>query len=223
VVFFYGGSWEESKTLPKSAYKFVGQALVQKGYVVVIADYRLYPLVKYPDFLSDCAQAVRWAHAHAAEYGGDAGKLVLMGHSAGAYNAAMLALKPDLLQSAGIDPRLIRGMVGLAGPYDFLPIIDPDLKTIFGPAEQWPLTQPIHYVSDHAPPVLLIAGDDDDVVWVKNTRNLAREINAQGGHADTLIYPGIGHIRVVAQMSEWIPGHAAMMERITQFISQVTD
>lgn len=222
VVFFYGGSWEDSKTLPKSSYKFVGQALAQQGYVTVIADYRLYPLVKYPDFLADCALAVRWAHEHAGEYGGDPGKLVLMGHSAGAYNAAMLALRPELLRAAGADVRWIRGMVGLAGPYDFLPITDPDLKIIFGPEDQWPLTQPIHYVSAGAPPMLLIAGDGDDVVWVKNTLNLAHALTAQGVEADTLIYPGMGHVRVLAQMSGWIPGHSAMMERIRRFVAKVT-
>lgn len=222
VVFFYGGSWQTEKTLDKSSYKFVGQALAEQGYVAVIADYRLYPAVKYPGFLADCAQAAVWAHQHAADYGASPSKLILMGHSAGAYNASMLALNPIYMKTAGADRSWISGMVGLAGPYDFLPIVDPVLQTVFGPNDQWPLTQPIHYVNGHTPPMLLISGDNDDVVFVKNTNNLYRQILSQGGQVSKLIYPGQGHIRIVAQMSVWIPGHQKMMEQISQFVRQVT-
>jgi acetyl esterase/lipase len=223
LVFFYGGSWQSEKSLDKSAYKFVGQALVDQGYVAIIADYRLYPAVKYPDFLDDCAQAVSWAHQHAAEYGADPAKLILMGHSAGAYNAAMLALDPAFLKKAGADRAWIRGFVGLAGPYDFLPIIDPVLQTVFGAREQWPTTQPIHYVDAHAPPMLLMAGEDDDIVYVKNTNNLAREIADHHGQVTKLIYPSMSHVKIVAQMSTWIPGHQKLMSEINQFVSSVTN
>ncbi|MGH8462414.1 MAG: alpha/beta hydrolase [Stenotrophobium sp.] len=222
IVFFYGGSWEASETLDKSQYKFVGQALAEQGYVVVIPEYRVYPQVKYPEFLDDSAQAVKWAHDHAAEYGADPGKLVLMGHSAGAYNAAMLALDPVYLQAAGVNRAWVRGMIGLAGPYDFLPITDPILQTIFGPADQWPLTQPIHYVDGRQPPMLLIAGDDDNIVYVKNTRNLYRRIIESGGKAKEVIYPGLGHIQIVARLSTWLPGHANLMMQITEFVDAVT-
>lgn len=223
VVFFYGGSWQSGKSLEKSAYKFVGQALAEQGYVAIIADYRLYPAVKYPDFLDDCAQAVLWAHQHAAEYGADPSKLILMGHSAGAYNAAMLALNPAILKKSDADRAWIRGFIGLAGPYDFLPIIDPIVQTVFGAREQWPLTQPIRYVDAHAPPMLLLAGEDDDIVYVKNTNNLAREIVNHHGQVTKVIYPSMSHVKIVAQMSTWIPGHQKLMSEINQFISNVTN
>jgi len=223
VVFFYGGSWQSDKTLDKSAYKFAGQALAAQGYVAVIADYRLYPAVKYPEFLDDCAQAVLWAHQHATEFGADPSKLILMGHSAGAYNAVMLALNPAFLKKADADRAWIRGVIGLAGPYDFLPITDPVLQTLFGEREQWPLTQPIHYVDDHAPPMLLMAGEDDDTVFVKNTNNLARELVAHHDQVTRVVYPSMSHVRIVAQMSTWIPGHQKLMAEIGQFISRVTN
>lgn len=222
VVFFYGGSWQAGKTLGKSSYKFVGQALAHEGYVAVVADYRLYPDVKYPAFLQDGAEAIRWAHAHAADYGADQSKLIVMGHSAGAYNAAMLTLNPLYLKQAGVDHAWIRGMIGLAGPYDFLPIVDPALQSLFGDRQQWTQTQPIEYVDGHEPPMLLMAGDADDIVYVKNTNNLYREILAHGGKATKVIYPGMGHIQIVAQMSTWIPGHDAMMLAIRQFVVGVT-
>ena len=222
IVFFHGGSWQAGNTLDKSQYKFVGQALAVQGYVVVIADYRLYPQVKYPGFLDDCAQAVKWAHEHAADYGADPGKLVLMGHSAGAYNAAMLTVDPEFLQAAGADRAWVRGMIGLAGPYDFLPITDPDLQTIFGPAAQWPQTQPINYVDGRQPPMLLISGDKDDIVYVKNTRNLYNRIVERGGKAKQVIYPGIGHIKILARLSTRLPGHTDLMAQIAEFVNEVT-
>ena len=222
VVFFYGGSWKASESLGKSSYKFVGQALAEAGYVAVIADYRVYPQVKYPAFLGDCAQAVKWAHDNAAAYGGDPAKLVLMGHSAGAYNAAMLALDPQYLQAAGADRGWVRGVVGLAGPYDFLPIIDPELQIVFGAREQWPLTQPINYVDGLGPPMLLMAGDNDDLVFVKNTNNLYNRIQECGGKAVRVTYPQMSHIRIIALMSSRLPGHAELMGHITDFVGQVT-
>ena len=221
VVFFYGGSWKASGSLGKSSYKFVGEALAEKGYVAVIADYRLYPQVKYPAFLDDCAQAVKWAHDNAAAYGGDPARLVLMGHSAGAYNAAMLALDPEYLNAVGADRAWLRGTVGLAGPYDFLPIVDPELQIMFGPREQWPQTQPINYVDGHAPPMLLMAGDNDDVVFVKNTNNLYQRIQGSGGKAERVTYPEMGHIRIIALMSSRLPGHAELMGHVTDFVGRV--
>jgi acetyl esterase/lipase len=228
LVFFYGGSWQADKSPDKASYKFVGQALTELGYVVVIPDYRLYPQVKYPDFLADCAEAVAWAHAHGAGYGADPRKLVLMGHSAGAYNAAMLALDPDYLAAAGADRAWVRGMVGLAGPYDFLPITDPVLQTIFGPPEQWPRTQPINYVGNHgdgrqAPPLLLLHGADDDTVYVKNTNNLAARLNTDGGRVEKVVYPQMGHVRIVALLSTWLPGHAELIGHIRGFVDGVTN
>src|SRR4051794_16714935 len=124
VVFFYGGNWNSGD---RADYRFVGEALSSRGFVTVLPDYRLYPDVRFPDFLDDCAHAVRWAFAHAAEFGGDAQQLFVAGHSAGAYNAAMLALNAEYLERDGPAPRL-RGWIGLAGPYDFLPLQSPVTK-----------------------------------------------------------------------------------------------
>ncbi len=222
LVFFYGGSWQSDKSPDKATYRFVGQALTELGYVVVIPDYRLYPQVKYPDFLADCAEAVAWAHAHGAGYGADPRKLVLMGHSAGAYNAAMLTLDPDYLRAVGADRAWVRGMVGLAGPYDFLPITDPVLQTIFGPREQWPQTQPINHVDAGAPPMLLLHGANDDTVYVKNTNNLATRISTGGGKVEKVVYPEMGHVRIVALLSTWLPGHAELVGHIRRFVDGVT-
>ena len=119
VVFFYGGGWEAGD---RAGYRFAALALVEQGFVVAVPDYRVHPEVGFPAFLEDSAKAVAFVHAHAAKHGGDPRRLFLMGHSAGAYNAAMLALDPRPLAAEGVPAAAISGMVGLAGPYDFLPL-----------------------------------------------------------------------------------------------------
>ena len=85
AVFFYGGSWDSGR---RQDYGWVGQALASRGFLTVIADYGLYPQVRFPGFLEDGARAVRGAQDHAEAFGGDPKRIVLVGHSAGAYNAA---------------------------------------------------------------------------------------------------------------------------------------
>ncbi|HZV92811.1 MAG TPA: alpha/beta hydrolase, partial [Caldimonas sp.] len=115
VVFFYGGNWTSGQ---RGEYKFMGEALASRGILTIVADYRLYPEVTYPGFLEDCAKAMAWGFEHAKSLGGDPKRIFVMGHSAGAYNAAMLALDPRWLGDAR---KAVRGFIGLAGPYDFLP------------------------------------------------------------------------------------------------------
>ncbi|WP_428391679.1 alpha/beta hydrolase [Lichenicoccus sp.] len=199
VLFLYGGSWDSGD---KAMYRFVGDALASRGFVVVIPDYRLYPEVRYPAFLQDCAAALAWTRQHAARYGGSAAPPFIMGHSAGAYNAAMLTLDTRWLAAHDMTPRGdLRGMVGLAGPYDFLPLDTDELRDIFAPGRPLQSTQPITYVDGRNPPVLLLAGKRDTTVRPGNTLRLAAAIRAKGGFALDLLYPGIGHVEIIAAFS----------------------
>ncbi len=199
VVFFWGGSWQEGD---KSLYQFVGRALAARGFVVAIPNYRLYPAVRYPAFLHDSARAVAWVHAHIQRYGGNPQHMVLMGHSAGAYNAAMLALNPEYLHVVGLNRQDIVGMIGLGGPYDFLPLVDPALQAIFAPAApDLATTQPIHWVGKHSPPMLLIESTVDTIVAPKNTRNLGAALRAQGDSVRVLMVPDLSHQWLIGVVS----------------------
>ncbi|MDN5937253.1 MAG: alpha/beta hydrolase [Salinisphaera sp.] len=198
VVFFYGGRWSEGQ---KEHYKFVGEALTSRGYITAIPDYRLYPQVTFPAFVEDGARAIAWMHAHISEYGGDPNKLFVMGHSAGAHIAAMLATDARYLAAVGGGPAWLAGMIGLAGPYDFLPITAADLKIIFGPKSAWPASQPVHFVDGDEPPMLLLHGKADTTVSPKNSIALARAVEQTGGRAKLILYPGVGHIRLIATMA----------------------
>jgi len=216
VIFFYGGGWESGS---KDDYLFVGQGLAANGFVVVIADYPLYPEVRYPAFLQDSAEAVRWTADHAAGLGGDKRRIYIVGHSAGAYIAAMLVLDREWLGAVGLDPRRdIRAMVGLAGPYHFLPLHSNTLKDIFGPESRRPLTQPIHYVDGDAPPMLLVTGDADKTADPGNSARLAQRILEKGGVVVQKRYAGISHIPLVGALAPPLHFLAPTLDDTLQFI-----
>ena len=216
VVFVYGGGWDSGR---RQDYTFVGAALAAKGFVTVIPDYRLYPEVRWPDFLQDNARAVAWARDHAAEYGGDPHKLFLMGHSAGAYNVVMLALDRRWLGAVGMDPqRDLRGVVGLAGPYDFLPLQSEELKQIFGPPQGRTATQPINYVDGRNPPLFLATDIADKVVMPGNTTRLAAKVDAAAGPVQTRAYKGVDHVLLVASIAAPLRLLAPVLSDVTRFI-----
>jgi acetyl esterase/lipase len=218
VVFLYGGSWDSGS---KAEYRFVGGALAARGFVTIIPDYRLYPEVRFPAFLDDCAAAFAWSCAHAGDYGGGE-RMFLMGHSAGAYNAAMLALDPSYLARTGAS-RPLAGTVGLAGPYDFLPVGTAELKAIFGQPPTPPDTQPINHVDGRNAAMLLLAGTSDTTVLPRNTRRLAAKIRAAGGPVQSRIYPGIDHREIIGAMGMPFRFIAPTFRDSTSFIAATAD
>lgn len=213
IMFIYGGAWNSGS---KSMYPFVAATLARLGNVVVVPDYRLYPEVKYPVFLQDCAKAFAWTVAHAANLQGD-GRIFIMGHSAGAYNAAMLALDGSLLAAAGTSPDRITGLIGLAGPYDFLPIVDPEVIAVFTSRDN-PATQPVNYVTANAPPMFLAAGAKDTTVRPQNTLSLGEHVRKVGRQALVKIYPGIDHIGLILAIAPAFQWTAPVLADIEAFI-----
>lgn len=215
VVFLYGGSW---RTGDKSLYPFVARPLVRRGAVVVVPNYRLYPEVEFPAFLDDNARAIAWAASHAAEFGADPARVFIVGHSAGAYNAAMLALDPHYLREAGYDRSRLAGVAGLAGPYDFLPITDPDVIPVFASVQDGPASQPVNYVEGRNPPMLLLAGTDDTTVNPRNTESLAEHIRAAGGTVQSQLFPGVGHIGLITAFAPLFQERAPVLEDVAAFL-----
>jgi len=215
AVFFYGGSWDSGR---RSDYAWAGRALAAQGFLTVVPDYRLFPQVRFPDFLEDCAAAVRWAVDNAAALGGDPRRLVLVGHSAGAYNAAMLALDPAYLTAAGVNPAAIRALAGLSGPYDFLPLDGPITRQTFGEAKDLPATQPTRYARADSPPAFLATGEADTTVYPRNTRRLAAALRQAGARVEERHYEGLNHADTVLALSRPFRSKAPLLTEMTTFL-----
>jgi len=216
VVFFYGGSWNNGS---RKDYAFVGEALSSRGFIVVVADYRVYPEVRYPEFVRDSAQAVAWTLRNIDQYGGDAKRVFVMGHSAGAYNAAMVALDPRWLKEAGAAPQQLRGWIGLAGPYDFLPIENEDVKPVFWFPDSPPDSQPIRHVGESRLPALLIASHKDKLVnAVRNTGGMAQSLREQGIAVTELYFDETTHATLVVSLSRPFRNLVPTLDRVAEFI-----
>jgi acetyl esterase/lipase len=219
VVFFYGGNWDSGS---RGQYKFVGDALASRGIMAVIADYRVYPQVTYPAFVEDAAGAVAWTLRHIGEYGGDAHHVFVAGHSAGAYNAAMVALDPRWLGEFGATPGMLSGWIGIAGPYDFLPIVAEGIKPVFHFPDTPADSQPIAHATSAAPPTLLVTGTSDHVVDPnRNSGRLADALRA--AHVDVRVesYDGVGHGLLVGAFARPLRWSAPVLADVAGFVTDV--
>jgi len=216
IVFWHGGRWSFGD---KAEYRFVGAALAELGYVTVVPNYRQYPQVLMPGFMDDAAQAAVWANAHAGDFGADLERLYLMGHSAGAHMAALLTLDPRYFAATAQPAPRIAGLIGLSGPYDFLPLLEPDVQAMFGPPPRYPDSQPINFVRPDAPPALLVHGLRDSQVWPKNSRNLATALSALGVPVTLRLYPKLSHADTVAALSTPARGRARTLADIDAFVN----
>jgi len=207
VVFFFGGTWTNGD---RASYKFVGEALASRGAVVVIPDYGLSPVFTYPAFVRDSALAVKWALDNAAQLGADPKQVYVMGHSSGGYNAAMVALDDRWLAEVGASPKQLAGWIGLAGPYDFLPIGDPQAQVAFN----WPATppdsQPLAHVTPAAPRALLMAAAKDELVYPdRNTGQMAAALRAAGVPVEVQLFDNLSHVTLIgvfARPIQWLGG-----------------
>lgn len=216
VVFFYGNGWREAA---RSDFEFVASALTRAGIVVLIPDYRAHPQVTFPAFVEDGAAAVRWTMDNIPGVASGTRPLFLMGHSAGAQIAALLALDDRYLAAVADPPPVLAGFIGLAGPYDFLPLEPGYLRDVF-PAETRPLSQPIEFVSARAPPTLLVHGTGDERVLPEHSRRLARSLEEHGVPVTLRMYDNMGHIRVLAALAPPLQFIADTLDDAVAFIQR---
>lgn len=221
LVFFYGGNWENGD---RGTYRFVASTLARQGYAVAVPDYRLYPDVRYPEFLRDCAVATAFLQRQTGALGLPTGPLILMGHSAGAYNAIELVMDPRWLREAGAVT--VDAAIGLAGPYDFLPLRSEMLRDLFNADRDpagLPETQPIRHARAAAPPLLLLHGLADTTVSPRNSERLDAAQKQLGASSTLVEYPDIGHIGLIAALARPVRLYSAPVLRdITRFIGNLT-
>ncbi len=216
VLFLYGGSWQFGS---RGDYRFVGQALASRGLIAMVADYRVWPEARFPTFVEDAAAAIAWARQNAGRFGGDPARVYLMGHSAGAHIAALLALDERYLAEVGLTPTALAGVIGLAGPYDFLPITDPTLKQVFD-VPDLRTTQPITFAGPDAPPALLATGEQDVTVAPANSERLAARLEQSGNEVELKRYRQIGHISIALALAAPFRWLAPVLDDVARFVER---
>jgi acetyl esterase/lipase len=216
VVFFYGGAWQDGK---REWYRWAGQVLAEHGVVAVVPDYRKYPQVKLDGFMHDAARAVAWTHAHAADYGGNPDDLFLMGHSAGAHLGALLSTDAHWLRQVGMRPDQLRGFIGLAGPYDFLPLREQVYVNMFGAThDEQERSQPVAFVNGNEPPMLLLQGGDDQRVAPDNAIALSKALREHDESVTVHIYSGVSHAGLLLSLSGPFRGKSHALADSLKFI-----
>lgn len=218
IVFFYGGGWHSGA---RQDYGFAAAAFATQGFIAIVPDYRLVPSVRYPAFVWDAALALRWVRRHIADYGGDPEQIAIVGHSAGAYIGAMLAIDPRWLEGVKLPSETIRAGVLMSGPYDFAPFRERRGRGAFG---HWPdpaETQPVNHCHGEVPPLLLLHGRSDRIVFAKNSRNLAARLEASGAPVSLITYPGANHADPMVALSRTFRGRLPVLEDSIAFLRSV--
>lgn len=215
LVFFHGGSWRSGD--PRY-YDFIGRTFATRGLTVVNAGYRLGDEGRFPAMLEDGAASIRWVHDNIAKHGGDPERIHLMGHSAGAYNAVMLALDRQWLEREGLPAGTIKGAVGIAGPYDFHPFDTDASRAAFGHAVRPETTQPVNHVCEDAPPLLLIHGEEDVLVKPRNSRALERRMAEVGAAAISQFHPEMDHYDPLVSLAAPWRSRRNIDDRIADFV-----
>ena len=214
LVFIYGGSWNSGR---KEDYGFVGRAFASLGYTTIVPDYRLVPEVRYPAFVEDAAAAVAWTTRNVSRYGADPYRIFLAGHSAGAYNAIMLALSPEFLLAEGVSPDVVSCAAGLSGPYDFLPLDSDATREAFAGIDDLRRTQPVNRVAKAAPPIFLATGDADETVSPRHTAALSRALTSGRQDVQVKTYQRIGHAGILLALSRPLRSRAPVLQDMNRF------
>jgi acetyl esterase/lipase len=217
VVYLYGGRWQNGS---KNRYPLLGDALTRRGLVLVVPDYRLYPEVEFPGWVEDAARAVQWTRENIQRFGGDPGRIWVVGHSAGGHTAALLALDERYLRAAGVSTGTVRGFVSLAGPVDS-EWTAADVQALMGPREGWPATYPATHIDGTERPLLLLHGSDDRTVSPANSVGLAERIVERGGCARSVVYPGIGHVEIAVALAVPRLRGPPVLENVLEFMREV--
>lgn len=215
VVFLYGGGWRSGA---KDGFAYLGAAFARRGFVTVIPEYRHFPAASLSEILTDNAAAVSWTLAHAGEFGGDPRRVVLVGHSSGAWAAAMLGLDPAWLGRAGTSPDALAGIVGLAGPYEVSALTDPRDLQVFAGSD--PALQPVQHAAGPHPALFLLTGADDLDVKPAGTAALARRLREAGDPPQVQVYPGLGHVQIALALTFPFSLQSAVMDDVARFVAE---
>lgn len=202
VVFVHGGSWSRGdKDDLGGAYGVLAGKFVERGIGVATINYRLAPEFRHPEHARDVARAVAWVYRHSKEYGWDPNKLFLVGHSAGAHLAALIAVDPSYLTEQKLTTKIIQGVVGLSGVYD-LTLTGVTGRALYEPVftsdpQRLENASPALQVKVHPAPFLLFYAENDYLSADFQAKNFEKALKKAGASAVTRVAPGRNHTNIV--------------------------
>lgn len=216
VLFVHGGSWEEGS---KDDYLFVGESFTRAGYVTVVMNYRLAPTHKYPDYVQDTALAIRWINQNIARYGGNPQQIVVMGHSAGAFNVVEAVDNSRWLAEVNVPVSHIKAVVGIAGPYSYDFRTD-STRDAF-PANASPdQVMPDRHVRVDAPPHLLLVGSKDQRVNPVNAQRMQAALQARQIPVQLQTVEGANHVSIMAAVATRLSWYKNTRQQILDYLAK---
>ncbi|MFP6901579.1 MAG: alpha/beta hydrolase [Opitutales bacterium] len=219
VIFFHGGSWRWGV---KDFYRDIGKEFAKQGVTFVVANYRLYPEVRFPAFVEDAARVVKWTRQHIGRYGGKPDAIFLMGHSSGAHIVSHLALNESYIEAVGGDFSWIKGVIGLSGPYTFQPSEEWLYNDVFHPLSKSPKVVPISLVDGDEPPFLVLHGRHDYLVDVKQAEAFVQRIEEKGGEVTKRIFHLHGHFSMMRRITSWYFPPKGILHEVLDFVEDHT-
>ena len=211
IVFVHGGAWMHGD---KKDYRFIGEAFAKEGFDVAVINYHLAPEHIFPASIDDLSLALNYLNVHQLKYQISTEKVVLMGHSAGAFNvmSALYHPKPYEIQCRS----QISAIIGLAGPYHFDYKGDPICADAFDQNRPYQEVMPYYFVESNRVKHYLLVAENDDVVGLSNAVDLDRRLKEKGNYSQLWTVPRIGHISMIGSVSSLFSRYFTTKQKIMQ-------
>ncbi|MCS3526568.1 alpha/beta hydrolase [Acinetobacter johnsonii] len=211
IVFVHGGAWMHGD---KKDYRFIGEAFAKEGFDVAVINYHLAPEHIFPASIDDLSLALNYLNVHQLKYQISTEKVVLMGHSAGAFNVMSALYHP---QPYEIQCRSqITAIIGLAGPYHFDYKGDPICADAFDQNRPYQEVMPYYFVEPNTVKHYLLVAENDDVVGLSNAVDLDRRLKEKGNYSQLWTVPRIGHISMIGSVSSLFSRYFTTKQKIMQ-------
>lgn len=196
IVFVHGGAWSHGD---KKDYRFVGEAFATEGYDVALINYHLAPEHIFPRSIDDLSVALNYLGQQQGNLNICTDNLILMGHSAGAFNVMSAMYHPT---AYALQCRAqIRAVIGLSGPYHFDYKDDPLCADAFDQSVPYQQVMPYYFVEPNQVKHYLFLASNDQVVSHSNAIDLQDKLKQTGNHSEIIRIPRTGHISIVGSLS----------------------
>ncbi|AUX86642.1 MULTISPECIES: alpha/beta hydrolase [Acinetobacter] len=215
IIFVHGGAWTHGD---KSSYRFVGEAFAREGYDVAVINYHLAPQYIFPSYVDDLTLALNFLSLHQQKLAIRTDNVVLMGHSAGAFNVMSAVYHP---QQYELQCRAqIRAIIGVAGPYHFDYKGDPLCAEAFDQSVPFQQVMPYYFVASNSIKHYLLMAENDQIVGHNNTEDFDRVLKEKGNHSKMIVIPRTGHITVMGSVSSLFSRYFETKEQILVSIEE---